>query len=697
MGNVQYNGSLELTALRGVGPSTKAKLARLNIFTSKDLLLHFPFRYQDRTRSTPFNAIQINQEQLVTGEVLSISQSSGYRKSLLIALTDKTGFLNIRLFHFNPFQRHQIKAGMHMRCFGAIRYGHSGIEMVHPEYVLSETAPPEPSPELTPVYHSTEGLSQNKIRALCNQVLDMKWEVPSTKTAVPDTPKGAGMFTKVSDAIHILHHPPPDISSTTLDYAREKVAYEEFIAHFLASKLAKVGAGQQLSPKLPSTLQLGKQLLSRLGFDLTNAQKRVSKEILLELESDQPMLRLLQGDVGSGKTIVAAFAAVRAAENKYQTALLVPTEILAEQHFLTFSRWLAPLDISVTLLTGKLGKVKKRNALKAISSGGAQVIIGTHALFQSSVKFYDLALIIVDEQHRFGVEQRLSLRNKFNHSSGTIEQATRPHQLVMTATPIPRTLTMTLYAGMDISIIDELPSNRLPIETRVISDNRKAEVINSLNTICGKGNQVYWVCTLIEESEQIDSTAAESAAAELTKCLPDLKVGLIHGRFSTADKNNIMQQFTSGQLDILVATTVVEVGVDVPNASLIVIENAERLGLTQLHQLRGRVGRGTDQSHCILLYSSPLSITGKERLKVMRATTDGFRIAEEDLKLRGPGDLLGTRQTGEQLFRVANIFDHAHLMQDCMIKSEHLLSLHPLICKEIINFWSDQKQEYTDV
>jgi len=681
----------DLTQLAGVGPSTKAKLARLDIVTPRDLLLHLPFRYQDKTHSVALNRLGINEEQLITGEILDVIQSFGRRRSLLISLGDEFGFLSIRLFHYSRFQQQKLKPGFYLRCFGSVKYGGQGLEMVHPDYTVFEQPPPAPEAELTPVYHTTQGLSQNKIRSLCNQVLEKNFAIPSLDLD-PELkrPDLASRSQKLKQAIAILHRPKPDISPGELDNAREHVAREEFVAYFLSRKQLKLEARQQVSFALPRGLSLGRKLRNQLGFKLTAAQGRVTTEILMELESQTPMLRLLQGDVGSGKTIVAAFAAIRAAENAYQTAILVPTEILAEQHFSTFSQWLEPLGISVVLLSGQLAAAQRRQALESISSGAAKVVIGTHALFQTAVKFYNLALTIVDEQHRFGVEQRLLLRNK-----GIIEKV--PHQLVMTATPIPRTLTMTLYAGMDVSIIDELPKNRIPIQTRVLSETRKPEVIDRLAKMADKGKQVYWVCTLIEESDQLNSAAAETAAAELETLLPKLRIGLVHGRFSTQEKNAVMQKFKAGEIDVLVATTVVEVGVDIPNAALIVIENSERLGLSQLHQLRGRVGRGDTQSHCILLYRAPLGKAGKERLRVMRSTNDGFKIAEEDLKLRGPGDLQGTRQTGDQLFRIADIFEHAHLMQECMQIADTLMDQNPQLAESIIAFWTDNRRELANV
>jgi len=675
----------DLTQLTGVGPSTKEKLARLNIVTPRDLLLHLPFRYQDKTRSIELNKLLVNEEQLITGEILNVTQRFGRRRSLVISLSDNSGFLSIRLFHYSRFQQQKLKAGLFLRCFGSVRLGNQGLEMVHPEYTVFDQQPPEPIAELTPVYHTTEGLSQNKIRSLCKQVLEKNFDIPSLDLELPDL---TNQSQKLKQSICLLHRPSPDVSSQGLSGARERVAREEFVAYFLSRKQLSLKSRKQVSFALPRNLGLGKKLRDQLGFTLTSAQSRVTTEILLELESRTPMLRLLQGDVGSGKTVVAAFATIRAAENGYQTAILVPTEILAEQHFSTFSQWLAPLGITVVLLSGRLVAAQRKLALQSISSGAAKVVIGTHALFQASVKFCNLALTIVDEQHRFGVEQRLLLRDKSDKV---------PHQLVMTATPIPRTLTMTLYAGMKISIIDELPKNRLPILTRVLSETRKPEVIERLAKIVGSGQQVYWVCTLIEESEQLESTAAETAASELELLLPNLRIGLVHGRFSSQDKNIVMQKFKAGEIDVLVATTVVEVGVDVPNAALIVIENSERLGLSQLHQLRGRVGRGNAQSHCILLYSTPLSTTGKERLRVMRSTNDGFRIAEEDLKLRGPGDLQGTRQTGNQLFRIADIFEHAHLMQECIQIANTLMEQNSELAESIIAFWFNNRRELANV
>lgn len=635
-----------VTELRGIGPSVAAKLARLGIKTLRDLLLLLPVKYQDRTRSVPLRELEIGQSCLVTGEIVKANVVYGGRRSLTATMEDGTGFLTMRLFYFSPHQRESLRPGAWLRCFGDIRMGPAGLEMVHPEYRVFPEKPVALEATLTPVYPTTDGVSSARLRVWIEQVLGSGITLAGTSLPEEQIPD-------LHAAIEFMHKPPSETTDSELGDARSRIAMEELLAHYLLMKERQKLIAQQPTKPLPQAQALGRELIKTLSFNLTKAQRRVVSEVLTDLELNRPMMRLLQGDVGSGKTVIAAFAAIRAAEHGQQTAIMAPTEILAEQHYETFSNWLSPLGINVGRITGRLSAGERKTRLESIKSGEMLVVVGTHALFQSTVEFQALALTIVDEQHRFGVHQRMMLRTKGN----------LPHQLIMTATPIPRTLTMAMYADMDVSVIDELPPGRQPVATSVTSNTRRPEVISRVMAACqDEGRQAYWVCTLIEESDSMDSQAAESVASELRRASNGLKIGLVHGRQTTQEKFEVMARFKAGQIDVLVATTVIEVGVDAPNASLIVIDNPERLGLSQLHQLRGRVGRGQTPSHCVLLFEPPLSEFAKSRLDVMRKTNDGFEISEKDLELRGPGDILGTRQTGEQTFRIANLMRDAALI-----------------------------------
>jgi len=673
-----------IESLRGVGPALRARLAKLRIHTLLDLLLNLPHRYQDRTRVVPLIALRANTEALVTGQVLDTRITFGRRRSWLVTLGDETGFLILRFFHFNERQRATVQPGLYLRCFGEVRPGPNGNEMVHPEYKTFATKPEPPEPQLTPIYPTTEGLTQPRLADLVRQALEISrgWSAPDLVEWLPEGP-----HQDLRSALRFLHNPPTGATPIQLEEARSRVALDELITNIIVLKQRQRERSVERTIALPRVQQLGRVLLKRLGFELTGAQRRVTRDVLLDLEQSTPMLRLIQGDVGSGKTVIAAFAAIRAAEHGCQTAIMAPTEILAEQHFLNFSTWLEPLGVQVRCLTGRMSAADRAREHEAIRVGEALVVVGTHALFQKDVEFARLALIIIDEQHRFGVHQRMALRSK-----GAL-----PHQLVMTATPIPRTLTMALYADMDVSVIDELPPGRQPIDTHVISDTRRAEVIERIADACSNGHQAYWVCTLIEESDVLDFRAAETTAAELAIALPRLSVGLLHGRLGSRDKARVMEDFKAGRIDLLVATTVVEVGVDVPNATLMVIENPERLGLAQLHQLRGRVGRGKERSRCVLLYKAPLGVQSQARLKVMRDTTDGFRIAEEDLRLRGPGDVLGTRQTGEQQFRVVDLARDAHLVARAADLAVRIAQSRPLLAEALISTWSPASGDYVNV
>lgn len=638
--------SAPITDLSGVGPSLANKLAKLDIYRYLDLLLHLPFRYQDRSRVFSIAALRDGDEGFVEGTILGCRAVYGKRRSLEVTIRDDSGQLTLRFFYFSKHQQQQLAEATYVRAFGQARFIGKRLNIVHPDYQTFDTKPPPIQAELLPVYATTQGLNQKRLRALCGALSLLPWE------DAPGLPFAA---------LRYLHR-PADLSQ--VEAIREQLALQELAAYYIIMKSRALQRRREHGQALVRKAGLGRELLNQLPFRLTQAQKRVIAEILNDLVGATPMLRLVQGDVGSGKTIVSAFAAIRAHEHAAQTALMAPTELLAEQHFLNFSQWLAPLGISVALLTGKMGAKERRATLANIECGETAIVIGTHALFQDTVQFNNLALVIIDEQHRFGVHQRMTLKDK----------GRAPHQLVMTATPIPRTLTMTLYADMDVSVIDELPQGRQPITTHTVANSRRADVLSQVLAALKRGEQAYWVCTLIEPSEDIVAAAALATFELLSEALPNLRIGLLHGRLDGDSKIATMRAFKAGELQLLVATTVIEVGVDVPNATQMVIENAERLGLAQLHQLRGRVGRGGIASHCYLLFESRLSQTAKKRLSALRTSQDGFYLAEQDLKLRGPGDILGTRQAGEESFRVADLGEDAHLMQEVVAYSEGLLA-----------------------
>ena len=646
--------SAPVTALKGVGEALAIKLARLGVERISDLLFHLPLRYQDRTRLTPIGLLRAGHEAVVEGEVTASDIVKGRRRSLLIRLRDGSGILSLRFFHFSPAQQQQMRPGVTVRAFGEARAGATGLEIYHPEYRLSGGSETPVEEYYTPIYPTTEGLHQTRLRALTQQALRLLEQAPETlPDVIPDALRQRFQLPGLHASLQLLHQPPPDVDLEQLAHglhpATRRLALEELLAHQLSLREVRLRIQADGAPELPSGRSLQTRFLAQLPFALTGAQRRVLEEIALDLARPAPMLRLVQGDVGSGKTVVAAMAALSALAGNCQAAMMAPTEILAEQHYRAFKAWFEPLGIEVAWLAGKLKGKARLDAKAAIADGRARMVVGTHALFQDDVHFQCLGLAIIDEQHRFGVHQRLALREKGEAGGLT------PHQLIMTATPIPRTLAMSAYADLDVSVIDELPPGRTPVKTVVVSDERRPEVVERIRNACSDGRQAYWVCTLIEESEVLQCQAAEVTRDELTQALPELAVGLIHGRMKAAEKAEVMDAFKSGELDLLVATTVIEVGVDVPNASLMIIENPERLGLSQLHQLRGRVGRGSTESFCVLLYHPPLSKSSRERLGVMRETTDGFRIAEKDLEIRGPGEVLGTRQTGLAQMKIADL------------------------------------------
>jgi ATP-dependent DNA helicase RecG len=641
-----------VTQLKGVGSALAGKLEKLGIRSVQDLLFHLPYRYEDRTRVVPIGSLRIGDVAVVEGEVMKADLVMGRRRSLQVTLKDDSGFLVLRFFHFNASQKNQLSEGARVRCFGEVRPGRAGFEFYHPEYQVNPPPmPPANQATLTPVYPLTEGIQQPRVRSLCQQALGFLNRFP-IKDWLPPELLADYQLPSITEAVRLVHSPPAGAPVHLLmegrHPAQQRLVMEELLAHQLSLlQVREQIQAREALPLLP-TGDLAERFLDQLPFSLTGAQRHVMSDIRQDLSQPLPMLRLVQGDVGSGKTVVAALAALQAIGAGAQVALMAPTEILAEQHYQNFRGWLEPLGIRLAWVSGKVKGKARKEALAAVASGEAQVVIGTHALFQDDVEFQRLALVIVDEQHRFGVHQRLALREK------GVGGSLAPHQLIMTATPIPRTLAMSAYADLDTSVIDELPPGRKPIETVVASDSRRDEIIDRVRQACREGRQAYWVCTLIEESEALQCQAAEVTAAELDDRLPDLKVGLVHGRLKAAEKAEVMESFKNGELDLLVATTVIEVGVDVPNASLIIIENPERLGLAQLHQLRGRVGRGEQASYCVLLYHPPLSSNGKARLQALRDSQDGFFIAEKDLEIRGPGEVLGTRQTGMMQFRLAD-------------------------------------------
>lgn len=681
--------------LSGVGKRVSERLAHLGIHHVQDLLFHLPLRYQDRTRIYPIREVLPGEHVVIEGEIESVSAPKVGRTRLLCRIKDATGRLNLRFFYINAQQRQSLKVGVRVRCYGEVRM-RQGLEMIHPEYhVLMDDLPLSVDENLTPIYPTTEGLSQLTFRKLTQQALNLLSEGGLLNEILPEHLLKHFTFPALKEALQFVHRPPADAPVALLfegkHISQKRLVFEELLAHRLSLLRLKQSFQVHHAVSLINKGDLRDKFLSLIPFSLTAAQIRVAEEVAKDIQRPHPMLRLVQGDVGSGKTVVAALAILQAIENRYQAAILAPTELLAEQHYRTFQKWFEPLGIQVVMLSGQLKVAQKREALTSIAEGKATVVIGTHAIFQKEVEFKSLALIIVDEQHRFGVQQRAQLREK------GIKNNVCPHQLIMTATPIPRTLAMSVYADLDYSVIDELPPGRTPVSTTVVSNNRRDEIIERIREACYAGRQVYWVCTLIEESELLQCKAAEDTALELAAALPGLKVGLIHGRMKSLEKDTVMAAFKDGSLNLLVATTVIEVGVDVPNASLMVIENSERLGLAQLHQLRGRVGRGEVVSHCLLLYQAPLSQLAKERLAVMRETTDGFKLAQRDLEIRGPGEVLGTRQTGEVSLRIADLVRDSDLLSSVQQAAEILQQQYTDLIPALIKRWLGNSERFGHV
>lgn len=685
-----------LTKLKGVGKQLALRLEKLGLFTLQDLLFHLPYRYVDRTKITPIGQLIPHQTAVIEGDISGASVVFGKRRSLVCRLKDGTGTISLRFYHFNASQKQALEGGDNggrLRCYGEVRPGASGLEMYHPEYqVYSADSPPALEQTLTPAYHTTEGISQPRLRSLIEQAFQM-----ASDTMLPNlSPNTGDHDISLLQRLHYLHFPPQNASLDALLEGehpyQEQLIVEELTAYQLSLLRLREKRLQQQAPALTKGAGLVSSFTQSLAFELTVAQQRVCQDVAQDIRQSTPMMRLLQGDVGSGKTVVAAIAALHAIASGKQVALMAPTDILAEQHRASFNTWFEPLGIQVGWLSGKQRVKERREQSAAIAEGRAQLVVGTHALFQDDVRFDDLALVIIDEQHRFGVHQRLSLRDKGVQVDA--EESQTPHQLIMTATPIPRTLAMSAYADLEYSVIDELPKGRQPVETVVISQKRREDIIERIFHACQQGRQTYWVCTLIEQSESLSAEAAEDTAAVLIEQLPNIKVGLVHGRLKPKEKEGVMADFKAGNIQLLVATTVIEVGVDVPNASLMVIENPERLGLAQLHQLRGRVGRGSVASHCVLLYGESLSQHSKARLQAMRSTSDGFKIAEIDLELRGPGEVLGTRQTGDIAFKMADLQRDLGLMPSIHEQAKQILSQDPQLAEQLIERWIGHSEQF---
>ncbi len=681
--------SISIRELSGVGEAAAQLLVKLNIHTPIDLLFHLPRDYEDRSRIVAMSELYVGKTALVEGVIQSADFPAGKRPSMAVQLSDGNGRLTLRFYQIYKNLKEKLITGQYIRVFGEVRLGARGLEMYHPEYQLVSPNSPLPASRLTAIYPTTEGLTQAKLRGYVEQALkNYAHNLPEL------LPANIAKTYDMRAALQYVHQPPLDADVQQLAEGRhpaqQRLIFEELVAHQISLLTRRYFVQSIAAPSIKPSQTLLPQLMASLPYQPTNAQQRVSSEILTDLSLSKPMLRLLQGDVGAGKTLVAAIAACHALDSGWQVALMAPTEILAEQHFINFSQWFEPFGIQVAWLAGKQKGKPRQIAEHMVETGQAQLVIGTHALFQDSIRFNNLALVIIDEQHRFGVDQRLALREKGQAGS-------TPHQLVMTATPIPRTLAMSAYGDLDTSVIDELPPGRTPINTVTIPFERREEVIARVAANCAEGKQAYWVCTLVEQSESLDAQAAEDTFQDLSERLPQLKLGLVHGRMKAEEKQAVMRAFKKKELQLLIATTVIEVGVDVPNASLMIIENAERLGLSQLHQLRGRVGRGSNASFCVLLYKSPLSENGKTRLSTLRASTDGFVIAEKDLELRGPGEILGTRQTGVLGFRLANLQRDQHLLSQAHRVAALMLKEYPQHSDALLTRWLPEAPRYAYV
>jgi len=685
-----------LSEIKGVSPALRSQLEKMGIRSVETLLLHLPLRYLDETRITAIRDLRLGEQTQIEGVVVHHEVSYKPRKMLNVRVQDDTGVINLRFLHFYPSQVSAMQTGQRLRVFGEVRPGFFGYEMVHPtQRKVDENTPVNQA--LTPVYPTTAGLSQAAIRKAVNLVL----QAEHLTETLPGWVYASLQLPDFASSLRLLHQPSPDVALSTLEDhshpAWQRLAYDELLAQQLSMRQHYARRKQSRAPAIPASKTLVAGLLETLPFALTSAQQKVMAEISHDLAQPHPMQRLLQGDVGSGKTIVACLAALQVIEHGWQVAMMAPTEILAEQHYKKLSAWLQPLGITVAWLTGSQNKKEREQSLSLITSGDAMLAVGTHALFQDEVAFRQLGLAIVDEQHRFGVGQRLALRKKGTQQTGT-QTSLEPHQLMMSATPIPRTLSMSYYADLDVSVIDELPPGRTPVVTRLVADDRREEILQRVHDACTQGQQAYWVCPLIEESETLQLQTANDTYAYMQQAFPALKVGLVHGRMKPTEKQAVMQAFSANEIHLLVATTVIEVGVDVPNASLMVIEHAERMGLSQLHQLRGRVGRGAAKSTCILLYSKQqCSQVGRQRLKVIFESTDGFQIAQADLHIRGPGELLGTRQSGVPMLKIADLERDAHLLQVAKITADQLLQREPTAVAAHLQRWLSQAEDWVKV
>lgn len=685
-----------LQDLPSITPKAIENLAKLNIVSIFDLLFHLPLRYNDRTVITKISDITCNNELQVIGQVYNAKVVFGRRRMMTATLVDDTGEITLRFFHFSSSQLKGLADGKRVLCFGEPRRSGNRIEMIHPQYrVLQEHESVTLSDRLEPVYPTTKGLQQKRLQSLVDKAL--KWaEKQKTvfEDVLQDMPGMFGESIPMLEMLNEVHKPRADTDKQLLfdrqHPAQKRLVFDELLAHHLSIMKIRVRSNLRKSYQLKSNDSLVKPFMQNLPFKLTNAQAKVLEEIKKDMSAEHPMMRLVQGDVGSGKTVVALVACLYAVENQYQAAIMAPTELLAEQHFRYFTNQLLPLGIQVAWLASGLPAKKKREMLELIETGTAAVVVGTHALFQDGVNFKNLAVSITDEQHRFGVQQRLQLTQKGS------EDTVYPHQLTMTATPIPRTLAMSMYAHLDYSVIDELPPGRKPITTVAIADSRRDDIIERIREICQQGAQVYWVCSLIEESDALQSQAATDTHEYLQSQLAELNIGLLHGRLKSAEKDAVMQDFINKKINVLVATTVIEVGVDVPNASLMIIENAERFGLAQLHQLRGRVGRGEKQSSCVLLYKAPLGDLAKKRIEALRETTDGFELARVDLEIRGPGEVLGTKQSGDMQMRIANLSKDLALLPEVQKAAHWLLENHPERVDTVLRRWLGNAVEYAN-
>lgn len=685
-----------VTELKGVGQQVALRLSKLYIKNFQDVLFHLPTKYVDRTRIHPLSTVKFDDMVVIEVEVEKTSVIPKPRRNLIVKIRDSSGRAELRFFNFNTAQQMQLQPGVKLRCFGQVRQSRNGLQFIHPEYRVLEPDMILPVEEyLTPIYPSTDGVSQKLLRNLVQQVIALLHPIQNALEILPEQMRLDLQFMPLIDSLQQVHFPTPEcykqILNTGFHPAQRRLAFEELLTQHVILRQKRKLLMREKAHNISTAGHLSTKLIAALPFELTKAQQRALLIVKQDLAQEYPMLRLIQGDVGSGKTLVAVVAALTAIEAGLQVAFMAPTEILAEQHYQTVKNWFAPLGLEVVCLTGKLSAKEKAEICAKLASGGVKLAIGTHALFQEAVEFNNLALVIIDEQHRFGVAQRLAL-----HQKGQKRQLSA-HQLILTATPIPRTLAMSFYADLDYSVIDELPPGRKPITTIMVSSDRRAEILERIANICLQGQQVYWVCTLIEESEVLDCTAAEDALLELQQQLPSLKIALIHGKMKSDLKESVMTAFKNADLNLLVATTVIEVGVDVPNASLMVIENPERLGLAQLHQLRGRVGRGANQSFCVLLYKKPLGQKSSQRLQFMRDSQDGFAIAEYDLQLRGPGEVFGTRQSGLANLRIADLMRDKDLLPKVYAAAELLLSDYPAAVSRLLERWVRDQVQYSMV